>query len=333
MRWCGLKKFRLRRRSKKQGEKMIPTSVGSIKNSPEKKGLIFDIQKYSVQDGPGVRTLVFFKGCHLRCKWCSNPEGMNPYPELMWVEAKCIHCGKCLNTCRNGVLSVNDRGGISVDYDKCLVCGDCTQKCYAQALKMTGRYVTVDEIMPLLESDRAYYESSGGGITLGGGDPLYQPAFAKELLMACKEYGFDTAVETTACFKWETIEDVMGYVDTFLIDLKGMDDEMHIANTGVSNKIILSNIEKLSECGANICIRVPVVPGYNSSESNITATAKFAAKLPTHPKVALLPYFNLGMSKYEQLGRIYPTRNVVPPEEEYMEKLRTLVKKNSFKIL
>lgn len=302
---------------------MIPRNVGSVKNGPDKDGLIFDIQMYSVQDGPGIRTLVFFKGCPLRCKWCSNPEGMHTYPELMWVESKCIHCGKCLRNCPNHALSVTEEGKLAIDRERCMRCGFCASQCYAEAMKMTGRYVSVDELMPVLERDRAYYEESGGGITLGGGDPLLQPEFAAKLLKECKRRGLHTAMETSACFPWEHLAQIKDDVDLFLIDVKSVDAELHRANTGLSNEQILSNLRRLTDEGHNVIIRVPTVPGYNDSDENIQATVAFANSLKTKPEVVLLPYFDLGMSKYEQLGREYPTRDVQAPSKEHMEHLRS----------
>jgi pyruvate formate lyase activating enzyme len=303
---------------------VIPRGMGSIHRRPGDDGLIFDIQKYSIQDGPGVRTLVFFKGCPLRCAWCSNPEGQNGFPELMRVDQKCIHCGKCLQRCKNGALSVTPEGQLAIDRDRCKRCGSCAETCYAEAMKMTGRYVTVEEIMPFLERDRAYYEESGGGITLGGGDPLAQPEFAERLLRSCKEHGLDTAMETSACFPWETVRKVKDYVDLFLIDLKMMDDERHREFTGVSNEHVLDNLRRLTDEGHGVRIRMPVVPGYNDGEDNMRATFAFAKGLKGSPGVELLPYFNLGLSKYQQLGRTYPTEHVVPPTRERMDELRAL---------
>lgn len=304
---------------------MIPEQMGSMTRTPKADGIIFDLQRYSIHDGPGIRTLIFLKGCPLHCVWCSNPEGISPKPELMWVEVKCIHCGKCLQNCPRGALRVDENGKISIDRRRCVSCGTCAKNCYAEAIKMAGRYVTAQEVIDYVERDRHFFEGSGGGVTLGGGDPMMQPLFAEKLLQECKRRGLHTAMETEAHAHWESFEHVIPYVDLFLIDVKSIDSEAHFKHTGVHNERILENIRRLSNCGAEVQIRMPVIPGYNDSEENIRKTAEFAASLKNGKEIALLPYHELGLSKYEQLEREYSLKDVKAPDEERMNHLKELV--------
>src|SRR4030042_3713352 len=301
---------------------MIPRYIGSMVRTSDKDGIVFYIQRYSIHDGPGIRTLVFFKGCPLRCLWCSNPEGQKAHPELMWIEHNCIHCRKCEVLCPEGALSETENGQKVLKRELCTLCGICDENCYAGAIQLVGRYVSVEEVLKEVEKDRRFYEKSGGGITLGGGDPLAQPKFALKLLKENKKRGLNTVVETAGYAPWRILEGLVDYVDLFLYDIKIMNPQKHQEYTGVSNELILKNAQRLSALGDPMLIRVPIIPGYNDDEANIKVTARFAMGLKSSPGVELLPYFKLGTSKYRRLGREYPLAEVQPPSELDMERLR-----------
>lgn len=250
-------------------------------------GVIFDIQRFSVYDGTGIRTNVFFKGCNLRCKWCHNPESQKKEPQLMLNKTKCIGCGECAKICNNTFTA------------NCTACGKCTAVCTSGARRIAGKEYTVDEVFDTVKRDKAFYETSGGGVTLSGGEPLLQIDFAAELLKKCKENGINTAVETAANVPWEYFERVLPYLDEVLCDIKCIDESRHRELTGVSNKQILANAEKLKASGIKITFRMPVIPGLNDCEAE--KAREFTKGFPFE----LLAYHETGKSKYEQLNMDY----------------------------
>lgn len=248
----------------------------------ETKGRIFDIQRFSIHDGPGIRTIVFLKGCVLRCKWCCNPESQEYRIQKMMVQGE---------------------------------------------EKIIGKDVTVEEIMETVEKDRPYYQRSGGGLTLSGGESLCQPDFARDLLRAAKERGINTALESMGCAPFSVIEKILPYLDTYLLDIKHMDGEKHREFTGRSNELMLENAEKIAVTGkTNLVIRVPVIPGFNCTKKEIQDIAVFADRLAGVKKIHLLPYHRLGQDKYEGLGRKYELEGLLPPENGQMEELREAVR-------
>ena len=267
------------------------------------EGIVFDIQRYSIHDGPGVRTIVFLKGCPLRCRWCSNPESQAPEPELLFRASSCIRCGQCTPVCPTKALSRDNPG--FVDRDKCVKCGTCVGVCPTDALTISGKKMTIAQVMLELRKDAIHYRRSGGGVTLSGGEPLFQHAFAKEVLKACHEQGWNTAMETTGYTTREIIRDVMPHVDHALVDIKTIDPANHQANTGVDNRIILENALCIASL-THAVVRVPVVPGFNDTEKAIGAIADFAKLMPGVDTVHLLPYHTYGENKYALLGRPYP---------------------------
>lgn len=269
----------------------------------EKEGTVFDIQRYSIHDGPGVRTIVFLKGCPLRCLWCSNPESQNPEPELFFRPPACIKCGRCMEVCPTNALAYENPN--FVDREKCIKCGACTKVCPTEALKMAGRRMSIAEVMQELRKDANHYRRSGGGVTLSGGEPLFQHAFAKQLLMACHEQGWNTAMETTGSTTREIVRDVIPHVDHVLMDLKVIDPATHQAATGIDNRIILENALCISSLTHTV-VRIPVVPGVNNTVEAITAIGNFAKLMPGVNTVHLLPYHTYGENKYALLGRLYP---------------------------
>jgi pyruvate formate lyase activating enzyme len=278
-------------------------------------GIVFDIKKFSIHDGPGIRTTVFFKGCPLRCWWCHNPEGLAPEPELMFWANRCIRCHACLEVCAHGAIS-RDGNAVSTDAEKCVRCGACVAACYAEARQIVGREVTVAQVAAEIERDVPFYDESGGGATFSGGEPLLQGDFLLELLHACKARGIHTAVDTCGFAPWEVLDGLREVVDLFLYDLKLMDDARHREFTGASNALILSNLQALSQRGHDIIVRLPLIPSVNDDEENLRQMGSFLAALPNLIQVDILPYHGIGGEKYNRLNRSYDLPEVQPPSEE-----------------
>ncbi len=290
-----------------------------------KTGTIFNIQKFSIHDGTGIRTLIFMKGCPLACLWCSNPESQSPEPEIMDVKTNCIRCGKCAALCPNHAVKGSH---FQIDRSLCLGCGKCAQTCWANAKKVTGRKVTLREVMEMIEKDRIFYTNSGGGVTIGGGEPLMQQEFVKELLRACKDSNIHTAMETCGHGRWEAVKGVFQYTDQIFFDLKAMDSDLHEKLTGRSNHLILENARHLSQLGKEITFRIPLVPGCNDSKENIKATGDFTASLQKKNRnisIEILPYHNLGQDKYQWLDVPYSLHDLTRPSEETLIAYRKLL--------
>ncbi len=276
-------------------------------------GNIFDIQHFSIHDGPGVRTTVFFKGCRLRCYWCHNPESQRFLPEMSFDAARCIGCGKCAAACPKS------SGTRTALFESCDGCGRCENVCFAGARKLYGREYTAAEILADVLADRDLYRKTGGGVTLSGGEPFCQAEFLLELLQALNREGVHTAVESAGFADWDTIEKALPYIDLFICDIKSADDEKHRAATLQSNQLILENIKRLSQC-ANLLLRTPVIPGFNDGEGELSAIADFIALLPNRPKVELLPFSGICKGKYISLNRPFPAEGLVPPSSAEMER-------------
>lgn len=283
-------------------------------------GLLFDIQRYSVHDGPGIRTLVFLKGCPLRCRWCSNPEGQEMKPELAFRRSLCIGCGVCRGACSSGAIRFKDPL-IEIDRSKCTLCGDCTKVCPSKALSIVGRWMTVEQVLEEVERDRVFYEASQGGITLSGGEPLTQARFTEAILKACKARGMATAIETAGYAPWHCVEPILPYTDLILYDIKHMDSLRHRQLAGVSNRMILENAKRLAGLGFPIVIRYPVIPGFNDDPKDMDALFHFTRTLPGVRRIDLLPYHRLGESKYSMLGLDYALREVKPMARQNLESL------------
>jgi len=291
----------------------------------EIKGLVFSIERYAIHDGPGIRTLVFLKGCPLRCSWCDNPEGQESYPQLIFFSNKCIGCEKCLEVCPTNATSLSKDGKIKIDRKMCINCGECAKACPSGARIISGKYMTVKEVVDEVLKDLAFYQNSGGGITLSGGEVTMQAEFARETLKACKEYGINTAIETCGYSKWENFSKVLEFTDLVLYDIKCMNPLRHKEYTGVSNELILENVKKIAEMGIPIIIRVPVIPGFNSSENHMRELIGFVKdSVKTVKKIHFLPYHELGVGKYERLGRKYEFGHRGSPKDNYLQKLITL---------
>lgn len=265
------------------------------------RGTVLNIQHFSVDDGPGIRTVVFLKGCPLRCAWCHNPESQRSHPEFLFRADKCIGCGVCTAVCASGAHRSKD-GIHTLDRDKCTLCGTCTASCCADALEIAGYNVPVQEVMEEILTDRVFYRRSGGGITLSGGEPLTQPDFALTLLQACREQGIHTCTETCGMGDARDIMRMAAWTDTFLFDWKLTDDAAHRRCTGASNRPIQKNLALLAECGADIILRCPMIPGINTNASHYDGIAELANRHRIR-EIHLLPYHPMGIGKAASLGR------------------------------
>lgn len=289
------------------------------------RGVIFNIQNYSIHDGPGIRTTVFLKGCPLRCLWCQNPESILFQPVIFFNAEKCTGCGKCVTACPEGAIEITE-GKSKTNRNLCKGLGKCAEICPNDARNLMGRYVTAGEVFKEVNGDLLFYQNSGGGVTLSGGDPIAQPDFAISILKLCRDAGIHTAIDTSGYAKWETLERILKYVDLVLYDFKHMDPHKHNKYTGVSNDLILDNAKKIHrELNLHMLARVPILPGYNDSSENLEKTARFIAnELETSIRVHLLPYHRLGETKYERLEEPNKSVSIQPPRDEHMEKIKEL---------
>jgi pyruvate formate lyase activating enzyme len=286
-------------------------------------GTIFDLKRYAIHDGPGIRTAVFLKGCPLDCWWCHNPEGRAPDPELMVRANRCHLCGECVAACPQGAIRLEEK--VFTDSALCQDCGMCAQVCVQGARELVGRVVTVPELLGQIERDVVFYDQSGGGVTLTGGEPLMQPCFTIELLRACQEHGIHTAVDTSGYAAWKFVAETAQHTDLFLYDLKLMDDERHRKFTGVSNRLILSNLQSLSAGEAQVIVRIPLIPGVNDDEQNLSLMQQFLSGLPRLAGVEVLPYHAIAEAKYSALDLAYRLPELASPTAERVEWAKALV--------
>jgi pyruvate formate lyase activating enzyme len=309
-------------------------------------GRIYDIQKFSIHDGPGIRTEVFLMGCPLKCLWCHSPESQSIDKQLGWFEIRCIgvkNCGICIKTCLAGAIKKgkikyiavqkSEVELIDIDRNICSNCGKCAEACTAQALSMAGRDVTVEEVMAIIEKDTAFYRKSGGGVTISGGEALVQHDFTLALAKECKDRGLHVCLDTTGFAKWEICKEILPFVDIVLYDLKHMNSEKHRELTGVPNELILENARKMAAEKAVFQIRIPIIPGLTDSEENLRNTSKFCLELGSSVQlIQILPYHRLGIVKYERLHKKYELEEIKPPTDEHMEHCKGIIESYGLKV-
>lgn len=291
----------------------------------EKAGRIFDIQRYSVHDGPGIRTTVFFKGCPLKCLWCGNPESQKNRQQLLYFQSLCLGCHECVEVCPHGANHVLSDGILEFDRSLCQACGKCVEVCPADARQISGSEMTVDEVMEIVDRDALFYANSGGGMTVSGGEPTAQPGFLLNLFKACHRHGHDTALDTCGSVAGKVLEPILEHTDLVLFDIKHMDPEQHRKLTGVDNRLILENAKRIAAAGIPMILRVPLIPGCNDSEHNVRATAQLALDLGG-VEINLLTYHRLGLRKYSALGLHYPLEKTEALQHEEVEELAMLAR-------
>ncbi|AET69424.1 glycyl-radical enzyme activator family protein [Desulfosporosinus orientis DSM 765] len=294
-------------------------------------GMIFNIMKYSIHDGPGIRTTVFLKGCPLKCLWCHNPEGQKYGQELICRPERCIGCGQCLETCAKGAILFHQEK-LRYFRENCSVCGQCSLVCPAGARELVAKTMSVKEVMTEIEKDIIFYDESGGGVTFSGGEALMQPEFLLEILKECRKKEIHTAIETCGFVKLEVLAKLKDYVDLFLFDIKHMNSRKHQELTGVPNELILANLTWLAENHANVILRLAVIPGMNDEEAGLDQLGEFVKSLKSIQEVHCLPYHQAGVEKYRRLGLDYPLLDLQPPGDDYMAEIKKRLEQYGLKV-
>jgi pyruvate formate lyase activating enzyme len=300
------------------------------KNNDDDKGLVFNIQRFSVHDGPGIRSTVFMKGCPLNCQWCSNPESQDFFPNLMVSDRHCRQCGACEKICPHGAITLTREAGRKIEWGKCNQCLACVDACIYNSLNVCGNYMNLEEVLDEVLKDRAFYRNSGGGMTISGGEALSQSEFVDRLLREGKRLGLHTALDTSGYARWKTLEKVLPPVDLILWDIKHLDPREHKKMTGVENQIILENITKASK-KKTIWLRMPLIAGFNDSDAHLAKLIDLA-KTVAPEKISLLPYHEGGKSKCEQLGRPYPFPEGRAPSDARIESIKTMIEKQGINV-
>jgi pyruvate formate lyase activating enzyme len=294
-------------------------------------GLVFNIMRFSLHDGPGIRTTVFLKGCPLRCRWCHNPESQSREPEILYFDERCIHCGDCVLACPHGALDLDqDRQPIHHP-ELCLRCGKCVEACPSAARQLAGRWMTVAEVLTEVLKDEVFYDESGGGITISGGEPLQQADFVEALLAACKARRMHTVLDTSGFADPGVLRRVSEHVDLFFYDLKLMNSERHLRSTGVKNDLILQNLKMLAEGGSAVTVRVPILPGVNDDIENLDALSVYLSPLGVRD-IDLLPYHELGNGKYRRLNLSYGMEGAEPPTTAELETIAARLRRDGFHV-
>jgi pyruvate formate lyase activating enzyme len=301
--------------------------------SAEGRGVVFNVQRFSIHDGPGIRTTVFLKGCPLRCEWCSNPESMRLSPEIIARDIKCIRCGKCVEACPQQAITLVEDNRI-IQWEKCNYCMKCAEVCPSGAIEAVGRYMSVDEVLDTVGRDASYYRRTGGGMTLSGGEPLVQWQYALKLLQEAKKRGFHTTLDTSGYADWEVLDEVLNYTDLVLYDVKHLDSERHREATGVPNERILDNLRKtVGKAATMVWVRYPVIPQFNDTDEEIEELCRFVlAEVPSVEKLSLLPYHKFAETKYGATGREYPYKGIPLQTEERIGDLKKLAESQGLRV-
>jgi pyruvate formate lyase activating enzyme len=297
------------------------------------KGLVSRIQRFSTGDGPGIRSTVFLKGCNLACAWCHNAELLARENELRFTESNCADCRTCVRVCPNGAWHVDGAGARAFDPGKCEVCGTCAASCAYDAVDTVARWTEAAEVLDTLLRDRAFYRNSGGGITASGGEPLLQAGFVREVFAGARARGIHTALDTAACVAWRNLEELLDVTDLVLLDLKSMDSAVHERWTGAPNELVLENARRLARTEVDVIVRIPVVPGVNDGEANLTETAAFLTGFPRLRGVELLPYHDLGLGKVQVLQRPGEQRRFRTPAPGELARARSLFSARGVSVL
>ncbi|MFX1570184.1 MAG: glycyl-radical enzyme activating protein [Promethearchaeota archaeon] len=298
------------------------------------KGIIFDIQNYAIYDGPGIRTLIFLKGCPLKCVWCQNPESQKLTPQISYFEEKCVKCATCINACPNNALQLH-KNKIVRNEELCTTCGTCVEVCPNQVMEMVGKEILVEELVEIVIRDKPFFDNSGGGVTISGGEPTMQIRFLLEILKILKEKGIHTAIETCGYFNDDILEELTKYVDLFLFDIKHIDSLTHKEYTGVANDKILANFSALYLKIGNerIIPRIPVIPGVNTDEDTIRSIASFLNNLNYNGPIHLMPYNKLAKTKYEKVGMGNLYRDMDELSEEDLQNITRIFQQYSYHVV
>ncbi len=295
--------------------------------------LIFDIRRFSINDGPGIRVTIFMKSCPLACLWCHNPEGISVGVEKMYSSSKCIGCRDCVEVCEQDAARLTGEG-IVTDRELCILCGKCAEVCPTMATEMSAQYYSIDQLLEMITREIPFMKQSGGGVTLSGGEPLIEPAFTFELLDACGELGIHRAVDTSGFVRKDVILSAAERTELFLYDLKMMDSDQHRRWTGVRNELILKNLQLISRLGVDIMIRIPVISGVNATVENAEASASFISGLATMPiGIQLLPYHVAGSAKYDKLGLACPDHGFRVPESNELDEIRAVFERYGLPVM
>lgn len=303
---------------------MSPESM-STDQKQQLRALVFDIERFATKDGPGIRTVVFFKGCHLHCLWCQNPESQSRQPEIMYDASKCAGCGRCLEDCPQHAIRKDPEFGTITDPDLCRLCCTCVEHCYYDARKLVGKHYTVEQLMGTIRRDRLFFDNSRGGVTFSGGEPLLQNGFLLALGKACQKEGIHTALETCGHVRWEIFSELLPHLNLIYFDLKHIDPDLHEKYTGVDNDLILSNLKKVSSAFQPLVVRIPVIPGYNDSIDVQRSMYEFLKQnLEKLHSLELLPFHRLGSGKYRGLGRRYSMEDVPSLRKDDLKHLQAI---------
>jgi len=280
-------------------------------------GMVFDVKRFALHDGPGIRTTVFLKGCPLSCKWCHNPESISAAAELFWSQAACTGCRKCMEVCEHNAVEFA-AAARTYHADRCVLCGRCAQSCPAGAITLVGAEMTAGQVLDVVLRDKPFYDSSGGGVTVSGGEPLAQKDFTASLLRGARGRGIHTCLDTSGHGPWEHLEELLGWTDMVLLDIKLIDPDRHKALTGAGNETILDNARRLAASGVELVVRVPIIPERNDSPADVAELAKFLKTLDGVRRIELLPYNRLAESKYARLGLAYEPAGLETPNEAHI---------------